>query len=166
VILKGGNSYWFHAKAGIPSVPATTVLPHPKTTNRASESRLSDIHGTDEIRRGRECAPATNELCLRLAVLRRYVATLGTLAAGVLWCYRDKQTAWPQRFVFQLAAQLERAGEAADLPEILAGWTLRFNAHADGQGYDVRLQDTTARLYGYAAFTDESGAIWQGEPFQ
>jgi hypothetical protein len=27
-----------------------------------------------------------------------------------LWCYRDKQTALPQRFAFQLAAQLERAG--------------------------------------------------------
>ena len=58
---------------------------------------------------GRESAPATNELGLRLAVLRRYMPTLGTLAAGVLWCYRDKPTALPLRFVFQLAAQLERA---------------------------------------------------------
>jgi hypothetical protein len=65
---------------------------------------------TDEIRMSRESASATNELCLRAAVLRRYVPTLGTLAAGVLWCYRDKQTALPLRFVFQLAAQLERAG--------------------------------------------------------
>jgi hypothetical protein len=58
---------------------------------------------------GRESAPATNELGLRLAVLRRYVPTLGTLAAGVLWCYQDQQTALPLRFVFQLAAQLAGA---------------------------------------------------------
>jgi hypothetical protein len=55
---------------------------------------------------GRERAPATNELSLRLAVLRRYLPTLGTLAAGVLWCYRDQQTALPLRFVFQLAAPI------------------------------------------------------------
>ena len=52
----------------------------------------------------------------------------------------------------------------ADMPEILPGWNLRFNVHADGQGYDVRLQDLTDKLYGYAALTDESGVIWQGEP--
>jgi hypothetical protein len=51
-----------------------------------------------------------------------------------------------------------------DMPEILPGWSLRFNVHADGQGYDVRLQDLTDKQYGYAALTDESGVIWQGEP--
>jgi hypothetical protein len=62
---------------------------------------------------GRESAPATNELGLRLAVLRRDVPTLGTLAAGVLWCYRDQQTASPLRFVFQLAALGSRAHKLA-----------------------------------------------------
>jgi hypothetical protein len=52
----------------------------------------------------------------------------------------------------------------ADMPEVLPGWTLRFNVHADGQGYDVRLQDMADKLYGYAALTDESGLIRQGEP--
>jgi len=52
----------------------------------------------------------------------------------------------------------------ADMPEILPGWTLRFNLHTDGQGYDVRLRDMADKLYGYAALTDESGVIWQGEP--
>ena len=52
----------------------------------------------------------------------------------------------------------------ADMPEILPGWSLRFNGHADGQGYDVRLQDLTDKQYGYAALTDESGVIWQAEP--
>jgi hypothetical protein len=52
----------------------------------------------------------------------------------------------------------------ADVPEILPGWTLRFNVHAGGRGYDMRLQDMTAKQYGYAALADESGVIWQGEP--
>jgi hypothetical protein len=51
-----------------------------------------------------------------------------------------------------------------DTPEILPGFSLRFNVCADGQGYDMRLQDTTDKKWGYAAFSDESGAIWQGEP--
>jgi hypothetical protein len=54
----------------------------------------------------------------------------------------------------------------ADTPEILPGVTLRLNAHADGQGYDVRLQDTPEQKYGYAAFSDESGVIWEGQPLQ
>ena len=58
----------------------------------------------------------------------------------------------------------EASRHFADMPEILPGWTLRFNVHADGQGYDVRLQDMTAKQYGYAALTDESGVIWHGEP--
>jgi hypothetical protein len=52
----------------------------------------------------------------------------------------------------------------ADMPEILPGWSLRFNVHADGQGYDVRLQDLTDKRWGYAALTDESGLILQAEP--
>jgi hypothetical protein len=50
-----------------------------------------------------------------------------------------------------------------DTPEILTGFSLRFNVRADGQGYDMRLQDTTDKKSGYAAFSDEGGAIWQGE---
>ena len=52
----------------------------------------------------------------------------------------------------------------ADMPEILPGYSLRLNVHADGQGYDVRLQDLTDKAGGYAAFSDEGGIIWQGEP--
>ncbi len=43
-----------------------------------------------------------------------------------------------------------------------AGYGLRLNVHADGVGYDLRLEDTTAKP-SYAAFSDESGVIWQGE---
>ena len=51
----------------------------------------------------------------------------------------------------------------SDTSEILPGYSLRLNVHADGQGYDVRVQDMTDKQ-GYAAFSDESGIIWQGEP--
>ena len=50
-----------------------------------------------------------------------------------------------------------------DMPEILPGWSLRFNVHADGQGYDVRLQSLTDKTCWYAALTDESGVIRQSK---
>ena len=45
-----------------------------------------------------------------------------------------------------------------DLPEILPSWKLRLNAHVDGQGYDVLLEDVTDED-GFAALSDERGAI-------
>jgi len=51
-----------------------------------------------------------------------------------------------------------------DTAGILPGFSLRFNVRADGQGYDMKLQDTTEKKWGYAAFSDESGVIWLGEP--
>jgi hypothetical protein len=48
-------------------------------------------------------------------------------------------------------------------PEILPGWALRLNVSADGQGYDVMLEDTTDKNCGYAAVTDERGVIRQSK---
>lgn len=48
-----------------------------------------------------------------------------------------------------------------DMPEIMPGWSLRLNVHADGQGYDVRLQDLRDEKCWYAAISDESGVIRQ-----
>lgn len=48
-------------------------------------------------------------------------------------------------------------------PEIWPGWSLRFNVHADGKGYDVKLQDLRDKTCAYAVFTDESGVIGQGK---
>jgi hypothetical protein len=44
-------------------------------------------------------------------------------------------------------------------PEILPGWALRLNISADGQSYDVMLEDTTDKNCGYATVTDERGVI-------
>ena len=52
----------------------------------------------------------------------------------------------------------------AGMPEILPGYSLRLNVHADGQGYDLRLQDGRSKQW--AVFSDESGVIWVGEPLQ
>jgi hypothetical protein len=52
---------------------------------------------------------------------------------------------------------------AAAPPEILPGWNLRLNVHADGQGYDVLLQDMTDNKCFYAALTDETGVIRQSK---
>ena len=51
----------------------------------------------------------------------------------------------------------------ADPPEILPGWNLRMNIHADGQGYDVLLRDMTVKKCGYAAVTNENAVIWQSK---
>ena len=55
----------------------------------------------------------------------------------------------------------QRSARFSDLPEILPGWSLRFNVHADGKGYDVQLQDLTDKKCGYAAASDETGLIRQ-----
>ena len=54
-------------------------------------------------------------------------------------------------------------GHFGDMPEILPGWSLRLNVHADGKGYDLRLQDLTDKTCWYAALTDESGVIRQSK---
>lgn len=48
-------------------------------------------------------------------------------------------------------------------PEILPGWALRLNVTADGQNYDLLLEDTTDKC-GYAALTDERGIIRESKP--
>jgi hypothetical protein len=50
-----------------------------------------------------------------------------------------------------------------DGPEILPGWSLRLDVHADGKGYDVRLQDLVDKTCWYAALSDESGVIRQSK---
>jgi len=48
-------------------------------------------------------------------------------------------------------------------PEILPGWSLRLNLTADGQAYDLVLEDLTDKACGYAALTDERGVIRQSK---
>lgn len=48
-------------------------------------------------------------------------------------------------------------------PEILPGWKLRLHLTADGNGYDVLLEDAADKACGYAAITDERGIIRQGK---
>lgn len=45
-----------------------------------------------------------------------------------------------------------------ELPEILPGLTLRLSVHADGQGYDVLVEDVGDKN-GYAGLSDERGII-------
>lgn len=47
-------------------------------------------------------------------------------------------------------------------PVIMPGWSLRLNVTADGQSYDLLLEDTTDNC-GYAAVTDERGIIRQSK---
>jgi hypothetical protein len=56
------------------------------------------------------------------------------------------------------------AAQFNEPPEILPGWNLRLNVHADGQGYDLLLRDMTDEKCEYAALTDENGVIRQSKP--
>lgn len=61
-----------------------------------------------------------------------------------------------QKFLVQHQLPQPGFGEA---PEVLPGWNLRLNVHADGRGYDVLLEDTTDKENFYAALSDERGII-------
>ncbi len=66
--------------------------------------------------------------------------------------------AWAARNDPQLANAHLSSG-----PEILPGWSLRLNLTAEGNGYDVLLEDLTDKTCGYAAGSDERGVIRQSK---
>jgi hypothetical protein len=68
----------------------------------------------------------------------------------------------PEAFNRWLAKSDSQQARFADAPGILPGYSLRLNVHADGKGYDLRLRDTAGKAW--AAFSDESGLIWEGNP--
>jgi len=72
--------------------------------------------------------------------------------------FSGKAMAWAARNDPHLAG-----AHLSNGPEILPGWALRLNVAADGQGYDVLLEDTTDKNCGYAAVTDERGVIRQSK---
>ncbi len=68
----------------------------------------------------------------------------------------------PKFFNRWLAKSDSQQARFADAPDILPGYSLRLNVHADGKGFDLRLRDTTDKAW--AVFSDESGLIWEGKP--
>jgi hypothetical protein len=116
-------------------------------------------------------ADKTDQEKLHRALCMGLVRTINTAEVPELYKY-GSYAAWPTLLVHQqeyFNGWLSRFYSQevnlrfADMPEILPGYSLRLNLHTDGRGYDLRLEDTTAKPR-YAAFSDESGLIWQGEP--
>jgi len=116
-------------------------------------------------------AEKTDQEKLHRALGMGLVRTINTIEVTELYKY-GSYAGWPTLLVHQQEYFNEWLSRFypeevnlrfADTPEILPGYGLRLNVHADGQGYDLRLEDTTAKPL-YAAFSDESGVIWQGEP--
>lgn len=64
------------------------------------------------------------------------------------------------QFKGKCSAKIESMGKASisSGPEVLPGWTLRLNVTADGQGYDLLLEDTMDKC-DFAAVTNERGII-------
>jgi hypothetical protein len=52
------------------------------------------------------------------------------------------------------------------MPEILPGWSLRLNVRADGQAFDLMLKDVASKQVPYAAYSNETGVIWNAAPIQ
>ena len=52
------------------------------------------------------------------------------------------------------------------MPEILPGWSLRLNVRGDGQAFDLMLEDVANKQVPYAAYSNETGAIWNAAPTQ
>jgi hypothetical protein len=116
-------------------------------------------------------AEKTDQEKLHRALGMGLVRTINTAEVTELYKYGSYAT-WPTLLVHQpeyFNGWLSRFYPQevnlrfAEVPEILPGYGLRLNVHADGQGYDLRLEDTAAKR-SFAAFSDESGVIWQGEP--
>lgn len=72
--------------------------------------------------------------------------------------FTGRGMAWAAKNDPQLASAHVSIG-----PEVLPGWSLRLNLTADGQAYDLVLEDLTDKACGYAAITDERGVIRQSK---
>ena len=48
-------------------------------------------------------------------------------------------------------------------PEIVPGWKLRLRLSNGGTAYDLLLQDVTDTKCGFAAYSNETGLIWQSK---
>ena len=60
----------------------------------------------------------------------------------------------------------ENGVQLGPAPEILPGWSLRLTVRGDGQAYDLMLQDVAHKETPYAAYSNESGVIWNAAPLQ
>jgi hypothetical protein len=60
----------------------------------------------------------------------------------------------------------ENGMQLGPAPEVLPGWRLRLNVSADGKAYDLMLEDVANRQAGYAAYSNETGVIWNAAPLQ
>ena len=99
-------------------------------------------------------------------LLHGFLRTINTAEAGEFSEY-GSYASWPTLLAHQqeylnawLATYYSQEPKVhfGGLPEILPGLNLRLNAHADGRGYDVLLEDATDKN-GYAGLSDERGAI-------
>jgi hypothetical protein len=101
-------------------------------------------------------------LCIALVriISTNEVAEMSRYGSFVSW--ENLLAHQPQYFDRWLAKSDSQQARFADAPDILPGYSLRLNVHADGKGYDLRLLDTTGKAKAW--FSDESGVIWQSEP--
>jgi hypothetical protein len=107
------------------------------------------------------------------ALLVGFLRTINTAEVGDFYKYGSYES-WQTLLAHQpeylnawLATNYSREPNVhfGELPEILPGWNLRLNVHADGQGYDVLLEDASDKT-GYAALSDERAVIRECKWFQ
>ena len=119
------------------------------STSQSAQDVPADTQNSQRLRRH-----------LALSILRT-INTAEVVDRSKYGTYSSWQTLlahYPEYFI-----QLMPNTAFADEPEILPGWNLRMNIHADGQGYDILLRDMTDKKCSYAAISDENAVIWQGK---
>jgi hypothetical protein len=85
-------------------------------------------------------------------------------AAYATWpTLQAHQAQFLNRFLQQNYPAQAAAPQFSPEPEIIPGWSLRLEVHADGKGYDLRLLDLDDKSCSYAAISDESGIIRQSK---
>ena len=74
---------------------------------------------------------------------------------------RTRHGAYLDAYLDRLSIAVRQQLHWGDPPEVLPGLSLRMNVHADGQGYNIWLEDLTDKNCGFAVFNDEpiSGGI-------
>src|SRR5262249_16914237 len=105
---------------------------------------------TPQFAQGSPTGP-TNSDQVRRSVAIGLLRTINTAEVGELNKY-GAYSSWttllahqPKTFDewFARFSTEDPKGHFGDIPEILPRWNLRLIVHADGKGYDVRLQDLT-----------------------
>ena len=105
----------------------------------------------------------------RKATALGFVRTINTaqvLELNTYGSFASWQTLFAHQSEFLNSWAQENGMQLGPSPEVLPGWRLRLNVSADGKAFDLMLEDVANRRVPYAAYSNETGVIWNAAPLQ